>query len=448
MRILLQLVRSHSVLLLNAGSLIGTSAVTSLLGFVYWWLAARQFSPQAVGFSSAAISAMTLLGTVCMLGLGTLLIGELKHQTGKEESLISAALIVVGVVGGCFGIVFALVAPYLSADFNALRASIQIIVLFALGVSLTAITLVLDQAFIGLLRGELQLWRNTLFALVKLAALFVIGLWFSNKVGMTIYATWVVGIVLSLVILAGFAILKGHYSERIFQPEWELLRKQSRSALQHHTLNLTLQAPSQILPILVTILLSATMNAWFYVSFMIANFVFLTTLALTIVLYSMSSSRPSVVAHNVRLTLILSVGIVALANCVLLFGTNQVLGLFGHIYAEQAVWSLRILALGAFPLIIKNHYVAVLRIQKRMTLAILPILAGSLLELGAAALGAHLGGLSGLSLGWVIGISIEALFMSQTVYKAIRANDASIDSTELQDYMMSSESKVKATVRE
>ena len=181
---------------------------------------------------------------------------------------------------------------------------------------------------------------------------------------------------------------------------------------------------------------------------MIANFVILTTLALTIALYSMSSSRPSVVAHNVRLTLILSVGIVTLANCVLLFGTNQVLGLFGHIYAEQAVWSLRILALGAFPLIIKNHYVAVLRIQKRMTQAILPILAGSLLELGAAALGAHLGGLSGLSLGWVIGISIEALFMSQTVYKAIRANDASIDSTELQDYMMSSESKVKATVRE
>src|SRR5438034_69634 len=186
-------------------------------------------------------SYITLLVTVCMLGLGTLLIGELKHQPGKEESLISAALIVVGVVGGCFGIVFALVAPYLSADFDALRANIQIIILFALGVSLTAITLVLDQAFIGLLRGELQLWRNSLFALVKLAALFVIGLWFSNKVGMTIYATWVVGIVLSLVILAGFAILKGHYSERIFQPEWELLRKQSRSALQHHTLNLTLQ---------------------------------------------------------------------------------------------------------------------------------------------------------------------------------------------------------------
>ncbi len=383
-----------------------------------------------------------------MLGLGTLLIGELKLQPGKEDSLISAALIVVGVVGGCFGIVFALVAPYLSTDFEELRASAPIIALFAVGVSLTAITLVLDQAFIGLLRGELQLWRNTFFAVAKLAALFVIGLWFSNKVGMSIYATWVLGIVLSLVFLAVFAMLKGHWSKRIFRPEWELLRKQSRSALEHHILNLTLQAPSQILPILVTILLSATMNAWFYVSLMIANFVFLAILALTIVLYSMSSSRPSALAHNIRLTLILSAGIVTLANCVLLFGTKQVLGLFGHIYAEQAVWSLRILALGAFPLIIKNHYVAVLRIQKRMAQAILPILGGSLLELGAAILGAHLGGLSGLSLGWVIGISIEALFMSQTVHKAIRANDASIDSIELQEYIISSESKVKTTVRE
>jgi hypothetical protein len=48
----------------------------------------------------------------------------------------------------------------------------------------------------------------------------------------------------------------------------------------------------------------------------------------------------------------------------------------------------------------------------------LAMLPGGLLELGAATLGAHLTGLSGLSIGWVAAICIEAIFMGPTVYKA------------------------------
>src|SRR5438132_14361150 len=83
-----QWVQVNSIILVNAGSLVGTTAVTSMLGFVYWWLAARQYPPEAVGFASAAISAMTLLGTFAMLGLGTLLLGELPQQLGRGSSLI------------------------------------------------------------------------------------------------------------------------------------------------------------------------------------------------------------------------------------------------------------------------------------------------------------------------------------------------------------------------
>src|SRR6266853_6583633 len=96
-----QWVQVNSIILVNAGSLVGTTAVTAVLGFVYWWLAARQFPPETVGFASAAISAMTLLGSICVLGFGTLLIGELPRHPGKEMSLISPALILVGVVVGC-----------------------------------------------------------------------------------------------------------------------------------------------------------------------------------------------------------------------------------------------------------------------------------------------------------------------------------------------------------
>src|SRR5207302_11197766 len=115
-------IKTDDVMLFNASSFVGTFIVKSGFGFAFWWIAARQFSPEAVGFASAAISAMTLLGTFCMLGLGTLLIRELPRQPGKEATLLTTALLVVGVVGGCIGLLFACAMPFLSADLHPLRA--------------------------------------------------------------------------------------------------------------------------------------------------------------------------------------------------------------------------------------------------------------------------------------------------------------------------------------
>jgi len=417
--------KANSIILVNAGSLVGTTAVTSFLGFAYWWFAAREFPPETVGFSSAAISAMMLLGTVCMLGLGTLLIGELPRQPGKEASLISTALLVAGGVGAAFGILFACVAPFISTNFQALRANIQDIALFATGVSLTAITLVLDQALIGLFRGEVQLWRNTLFAVSKLVALFAASLWLSHAVGLTIYVTWTAGSILSLAVLAVFVVSKRGWSLKNYLPNWGLLRKMRGAALRHHMLNLILQVPTLAFPILVTIMLSVTVNAWFYVSWTISSFVAVVPFALTTVLYATNSAQPTTLAHKTRMTLGLSLVTCLLANCLFQFGSKQVLGLFGHVYAEQASWCLRILCLGAFPLIIKYHYVALCRIQNRMGRAVLPLAISAFFELGMAALGARLGGLSGLSLGWLIAVVIESVFMFHPVYKVVRAIDTS-----------------------
>ena len=142
--------------------------MASVLGFAYWALAARLFSQQAVGYGSAAVSAMTLLGTVGMLGLGTVLIGELPRRKARA-GLISAALVTCGAGSLLLGIVFALAAPQASARFADISGTAGRLALFAVGVSLTGVTLVFDQAAIGLMRGGLQLSRNSVFAAVKLA---------------------------------------------------------------------------------------------------------------------------------------------------------------------------------------------------------------------------------------------------------------------------------------
>src|SRR5438067_2531766 len=134
-------VKANQVMLANASSLVSSQLITSALGFVYWWLAARQFQPAAVGLASAAISAMMLLGNASALGMGTLLVGELPRRPGKARALITAALLVVGTVGGAAGLLFAIVAPALSSDLAPLAGSVWSMGLFAAGVSFTTVTL-------------------------------------------------------------------------------------------------------------------------------------------------------------------------------------------------------------------------------------------------------------------------------------------------------------------
>lgn len=414
-------IQTNSALLSNAASLVGTTGVTSLLGFAYWWVAARQFSPAAVGLASAAISAMTLFGTFGILGLGTLLVGELPRHKGQEAPLISTALLVVGGVGLGLGILVALIAPYVSTDLADLRADSGSVMLFAFGVSVTAVTLVLDQALIGLLQGGLQLGRNTLFAAVKLAALFLAGFWLSQTTGLTIYATWMIGNITSLLVLACIALWKGVKPGPNVLPQFGFLRKLGLEAIKHHALNLTLQAPSLLLPVLVTVALSTTMNAWFYISWNLSSIGNTIAYSLTLVLYAVSAAQPQTLARKIRLTLCLAFAATVLLNVAFLLGTQQILGFFGHSYAEQAAWSLRILSIETFPFIIKTHYIAVRRVHGRVAPTTLITIATGVLEVGGSALGVHLGGLTGLSLGWFAAMCIEAICMFPTVYRAARA---------------------------
>ncbi|HZR38841.1 MAG TPA: hypothetical protein VFB12_01905, partial [Ktedonobacteraceae bacterium] len=158
---------------------------------------------------------------------------------------------------------------------------------------------------------------------------------------------------------------------------------------------------------------------WFYVAWMLANFVFVVPGALTMVLHAVNAAQQATLKHRARATLSVAFVISALSIGVLLIGAKEVLGFFGSSYAAEATWALQILALGAFPLIIKNHYISICRIQDRITPALVAMTPGGLLELAGAAIGAHFAGLVGLSLGWVGAMGVESIFMLPTLYNVV-----------------------------
>src|SRR4051812_34811519 len=146
-----KLISGNGAILANASYLLGTGIATSGLGFAYWWLAARFYPQAAVGVASAVVSAMMLIGTIAMMGLGTLLIGELPRHPGQELSLIATAGVVSGAISVVFSLIFAGILLLGSNDLQILVRDPGYFLVFVVGVILTTMTMVIDQAFIGLL---------------------------------------------------------------------------------------------------------------------------------------------------------------------------------------------------------------------------------------------------------------------------------------------------------
>jgi O-antigen/teichoic acid export membrane protein len=408
--------RSNRSLLTNAGSMVGTTLITSALGVAFWLIAAHSFSKTTVGVASAAVAAMTLFGFMGTLGLGTLLMGELPRRKDGHRSLLNAALLINVLVGSMLGLAFALIAPLVSSNLGPLGESLPSTAFFAVGVGLTALAFVLDQALIGLLHGGLQLVRNMVFALVKLLALIPIAVFVASAGAPWIYSAWAAGIAASLVVLVRF------YARRdgdALRPSFGLLVQLRAAAASHAAVNLALETADLAMPIIVVSLLSASANASFYIAWMIAGFLVMVPLSLSMVAYAIGSADAAGLSRRFRFTFGISLAFGVVANLVLLPAASPVLQIFGQSYADQGTAPLHILALGVFPLTFKTHYVAIHRVQRRLGAAMPIVWGGTLLELGGGALGASVGGLTGVAWGWLAGLCIEGLVMGRDVIRGL-----------------------------
>jgi O-antigen/teichoic acid export membrane protein len=407
--------RRHQDLLRNAGSLLATTGVTSALGFVFWAVAARLFSQQAVGYSSAAVSAMTLLGTVGMFGLGTVLIGELPRRNPRA-GLVSAALLASGMGSLVLGLGFVVVAPFLSPRFGNIVGTPAQAVLFMVGVAATGLTMVFDQATIGLMRGGLQLSRNIVFAVAKLLALPIFAIIMPDEFGTSITFCWAAGIAVSLAPVGIWLRFTG--TPVLRWPEWSVLRGLGRTAMAHNWLNLAITVPIPLIPVLVAVTVSPSANAAFYAAWMLANFLYIVPSHLSTVLFAVAAVDPRAVARKLRFTLRLSflIGIPGMAALGL--GAHFVLSMFGAGYVRAAAVPLWLLVIGYLPSIPRAQYIAVSRAVGKIPRAAAVMTTTTALKVIAVVLGGESGGLVGLSLALLAASLIEGLVTTPAVVRA------------------------------
>jgi len=411
-------IRNQKTLFLGASLLAFGTAVSSALGFVYWLIAAKQFSPASVGYAAAGISLMNFIGHLGEVGFGALLIGETRNHGERINGLISAGLQIAFSCSAAVALIYLVLSTLFPVTLGDIGDTNLGRVTFVAGCALTGVTLVLDQAMVGLSRTALQVVRNVTFAFIKLFLLIAVPVIMSGLAPneSTILSTWIIGQIASLVLLAFY--LRRDLRSVVASPDFAGVKPLLPHVIGHHGLNLANLAPSLLLPFIVTAVLSPSINAAFYAAWTLINVAFLAPASLSTIVFASGKEDPAELPERLKTSLASSI-LIAVLGAISCFVLGRfVLGVFSDLYADLAASSFTVLGFSLFPIAIKYHYVAVQRLFNRMGPASALVGFGCLLELGGAIIGGTQLGLFGLSLGWLIGLTVEALFMVPTLVRA------------------------------
>jgi O-antigen/teichoic acid export membrane protein len=416
-------IASYATVVYNAFAILGTRLIGAVVGFVFWWLAARHFSQETIGFTGAALSSMEVVYRVSAMGIGTLLVSELHRIPTARRVLILNGVLVTGGAGVLLGGVAALVAPVFLVTLAPLTADAPVgTVLFALGSAVATIALTIDEVLIGLLRPALQIVRGVTAAVVRVLVVVLAMQLFQLRHPLTLVAAWVLGDVLSLLLVYLLARKQAQESvDSVAMGDRTTVTALLRKALPHHALNLVLSASGLLLPIAALAVLTAKDYAVFYLAWINDALAFTIPYAFVAVLYAVGNAEPHALRAKLRQVLGFGMLSAVLTTAVFWLAADPVLRAFGRQaeYADAAT-VLRLSVAALVPVLIKGLFVTLRRIEGRLMETMWLMVGIAVVEIALPVMCGLVTGLFGFMAGWLAGQFVIGLAMLPNVLRVAR----------------------------
>jgi O-antigen/teichoic acid export membrane protein len=350
--------RGGLALLVNTG-------LTGVLGFGYWIIAARLFSTYAVGVAGALVAASTLFSGLGQLNLSGMLMRFLPKAEGKSRRLVLltyafAATASALLAGACLiGIkIFA------SSD-SPLRLDPVESVAFVLAVAATAIFTIQDSVLVGLRKAVWVPAENGSFGVAKIGVLFLLAP--LGATGFTIFNAWMIPLTLTIPVISAVLFFKflprrpGRRRMAYVGPELRV--KLVRFAIGDAAGGLFTQAWTYLLPVIITAVLGASINALFFTSYLFSSTIDQVAANYASPLTVEGAHAPEQIALLIRSALRHIFVVILPVIVFLVIMCPWLLRAFGEKYVA-AVPLLRLLLIACIPKAIAVVYYAYCRVQR------------------------------------------------------------------------------------
>ena len=409
-------------LLRSAYSLLANTAITSVLGMVFWVAAARLYTTVEVGRDTVLISVMIELSTVCQLNMGNGIARFLPDFGERSARALGAVYVVTGMVALVVGGAFVILAPGLSSQLTYLGNETTLAVGFVAALVLWGLFTLQDATLTATRQAPSIPVKNGVFGVLKLAALpALLALGAANGV----FLSWALPMALLLVpvnLLVFRRAIPGHLSGVVAESSFARIRARqvARFLAQDYLASVFTQATLTVLPLLVIATLGARQSAYFAMPFTIV-------LAFDTFAYSACTSLVVEATLNHKslrtLTRVFARRVLTLlmpAAALLALAAPLVMLPFGPTYAEHGAVALRLLLCGSVFRAVIALFSAVSRAQGRGGRLALVELALLVLVLGAAIPLAHSHGIDGVAAAWLGANALICLAVSPLLVRFLR----------------------------
>ena len=401
----------------NALYMMANSAPASVLGFIFWVVAARVLQTSEVGFGSALLSAVALLAFIGNLGLSSGVIRYLPTSTDKARllnfsyTLSALATLVVSLVflGGL---------SWWSPELLVLRQNpilSAVFVIFTVVACLQSITL---QVFVAFRRASFTLIQSTITSVVRLVLVIGLASMF-NLLSIFVYQGVALTVSFGVGLLVFLPMVLRHY-----RPVPSLRRQTNRGLLSFSLINLIsdglLSLPAWVVPLMLLNTLGSVANAYFSVTWAVASQLQPIALGVASSIFAEGSFDEGNVDRNLKKGLKLIILLLIPAVVILLLLGDKVLLVFGEEYSVEGIGLLRLLILTTIPASLNILYFGIARVEKRLkVLLLLNGVAGLTTVVLSYVLLPQLG-IIGVGVGWLVAQTSVTLFTVPRLVQKLR----------------------------
>lgn len=386
-------------------AMLANSALTAILGVVFWLVAARILTPASVGQGSALVSALVTVSALCQLNYARSL-SRLIPLASRPRRLLSSVYGITVAISLAVGMAAAFALPQITAEFSYLRGDVFFIACFTCSVGIWSIFNLEDAALTSVRRATIMPIENGMYGLLKLVC--IVALWrFGYRGSIAIFVSWILPLVVVVIPVNLYLFLRAVPASAFVPIERET---RSQPWLRYDFAGYLLWLAGTLpLPLLVLLIVGAAKSASFYVSFTIAQAIDILSLNLGNSLTAELSRTRGVMTAATKSYLLRVWRAVGILSALVLILAPEILQVFGDKYRTGGTIILRMFMVATLPRSVLFMGIALQRARGngRSILLLQSISSVGTLALGLAL--AHSLGAVGASLGWTAASCLAAL---------------------------------------
>lgn len=343
----------------NSYFLISNYFIVAILGFLFYILVARYYTPHDVGNAVALISVSNLLVTLSTPGLGTGIIRFLQNERDKS-GLINSCFMITFLLSIIITVIFILGIRIWSPSLSFVYENPLFLLFFFIFIFMTAMVRLQGAIFIAMRSSKFSFFQNTVLSILKI--IFVLFLVEYGALG--IISSWSISLCIAFIISTFFFIPK---IVKSYKPvpiiNYSMIKKISNISLGNYIAENVGSIPGSIFPLMILNFLNSEMNAYFFMALNISNLLLQVPMSINLSLFAEGSFSPAEFRNNtIRAIKLIILSFIPIIFCTFIFG-NRILLLYGQKYADNGFYILCVLALSLIPSSIRTLYATIKNVQ-------------------------------------------------------------------------------------